>query len=150
VALPALLLAALALLPACTARSAAGGRPEAGTGAVRVELDIFSGRPNPAWELSQEQARELRERIAKLPRVADGTFPDPLGYRGITAVLPGAGGREERIRLFAGAVRVDAPDGATLFLNDAGRQVERWLAETGAPHLDPGVYQSVLDELGAR
>lgn len=151
VAFPALLLAVLALLPACTARSASGNRTDAaaGAGAVRVELDIFSGRPNPTWELSQEQGRELRERIARLPRVQDGAFPEPLGYRGITAALPGADGGEERIRLFGGAVRVET-SGATWFLNDADRQLERWLAETGAPHLEPGVYQSVLNELGAR
>lgn len=151
VAFSVLLLAALASLPACSARSSAGGRAQGGAqgaGGVRVELDIFSGRPNPTWELSPEQGRELRERIARLPRMADGTFPDPLGYRGINAVLPGSDGNES-IRLFAGTVRHQTQD-ATLFLNDADRQVERWLAETGAPHLEPGVYQSVLNELGAR
>ncbi len=155
VACSVLLLAALASLPACSARSAAGQRPQDGAqeaGGARVELDIFSGRPNPTWELSQEQERELRERIARLPRAQDGSFPNPLGYRGITAVLSGPGGVDgggESIRLFAGSVRHQTP-GATIFLNDADRQVERWLAETGAPHLEPGVYQSVLNELGAR
>lgn len=150
VAFPVLLLAALALLPACTARSASGGGADVpAEGTVRVELEIFSGRPNPTWDLSQQQGRELRERIAQLPRAQDGSFPEPLGYRGITAVLPGADGREERIRLFDGVARVET-SGATWFLNDADRQLERWLAETGAPHLEPGVYQSVLNELGAR
>jgi hypothetical protein len=150
VACSVLLLAALASLPACSARSAANepaGAREAG--GVRVELDLFSGRPNPTWELSQQQGKELWERLARLPRVADATFPDHLGYRGIVAELPGPDGGNESIRIYGGAVRHQT-QGATLFLNDADRQLERWLAETGAPHLEPGVYQSVLNELGAR
>lgn len=33
----------------------------------RIELDIFSGRPNPSWILSPKEERELVERVKADP-----------------------------------------------------------------------------------
>jgi|SRR5262245_5774353 len=48
-----------------------------------VELDVFSGRPNPRWELDGDSAESLRRLIGGLPPTADAP-PEPpgLGYRG--------------------------------------------------------------------
>lgn len=48
-----------------------------------VELDIFSGRPNPRWELDEPVAQEVRELQHRL-KVATDRPPEPpgLGYRG--------------------------------------------------------------------
>ena len=48
-----------------------------------VELDAFSGRPNPRWQLSADEARDLSARLLRLQparraKLADGG----LGYRG--------------------------------------------------------------------
>lgn len=50
---------------------------------MRVELDLFSGRPNPVWE-ADEACRHEIERIEKrLARAAAAAgAPPPLGYRG--------------------------------------------------------------------
>lgn len=53
---------------------------------VRVEFDVFSGRPNPVVELDEREGRELLERIGPGDRLHDdeGHPPPPvLGYRGI-------------------------------------------------------------------
>jgi len=53
---------------------------------LEVELDIFSGRPNPVWILSNREERELLERLTAEPsqvspaQAADEQFS--LGYRG--------------------------------------------------------------------
>jgi hypothetical protein len=58
------------------------------TGSIRdramlIELDDFSGRPNPRWELDEQSAAALRAREARLT-TSDVAPPESpgLGYRG--------------------------------------------------------------------
>jgi len=48
---------------------------------IRISLSVFSGRPNPYWELSGEKIDELRNKIIGLPRTKEVQSPG-LGYRG--------------------------------------------------------------------
>jgi hypothetical protein len=56
-----------------------------------VEVDLFSGRPNPAWVLSEAQVRRLLEIWNGLkPADPAGSEQFPrLGYRGLTLAGPG-------------------------------------------------------------
>jgi hypothetical protein len=48
-----------------------------------VELDIFSGRPNPRWELDEPASRQLlRLEADLLPATLAPPAPPGLGYRG--------------------------------------------------------------------
>lgn len=48
-----------------------------------VELDVFSGRPNPCWELDDTHSRELRQLQDRLQgSVLTHAEPSGLGYRG--------------------------------------------------------------------
>ena len=47
-----------------------------------VELDVFSGRPNPRWQLSAEEGADLENRLGGLPQTDPAEIPAPLGYRG--------------------------------------------------------------------
>ncbi|MBU8896743.1 hypothetical protein DRW03_16675 [Corallococcus sp. H22C18031201] len=51
---------------------------------VTVELDIFSGRPNPRWTLSRKEANALAERVRADPSLLLPMDADTggLGYRG--------------------------------------------------------------------
>ena len=70
---------AAAVLSSCS--SPEGPRIELSN--ATVELDAYSGRPNPRWELSVEEARDLSQRISDLEPARDATLPDiGLGYRG--------------------------------------------------------------------
>lgn len=51
---------------------------------VSVELDVFSGRPNPSWELNASESGELLKQLSPLPEEDKNKaeFFDGLGYRG--------------------------------------------------------------------
>jgi hypothetical protein len=51
---------------------------------LRIELDIFSGRPNPSWILSPKEERELVERVKADPSLMlpVTAATGGLGYRG--------------------------------------------------------------------
>jgi hypothetical protein len=94
---------------------------------VVVELDVFSGRPNPRWELRDPDAEQLRGRIGRLKGVVDGAAQPPgLGYRGFRcadAVVS--------YIVYGGYVRV-----GNSVLADPGRLVERWLLDRMPPEFD--------------
>jgi hypothetical protein len=88
--------------------------------AVLVELDVFSGRPNPRWQLDEPAARTLRQLHQELwPIRNDPPEPPGLGYRGFSYTLDGT-----IWRAFKGwVVSFDRS------LIDQGRSVERLLLE---------------------
>lgn len=51
---------------------------------LQVELDIFSGRPNPKWTLNAKEEKEFLERVTADPRVMRSATATNgrLGYRG--------------------------------------------------------------------
>ena len=55
--------------------------------ALRIEIDIFSGRQNPMLQLKGKEAREALQRLRPVRRVEKGEKglpPSPtLGYRGL-------------------------------------------------------------------
>jgi hypothetical protein len=59
--------------------------------AIRLTLDVFSGRPNPTAEVDGPEAQELLERLAPARRLEDGEPdlpPEPvLGYHGVIVAL---------------------------------------------------------------
>ena len=49
---------------------------------MHVELDTYSGRPNPTWTLNAPQAEHLIRRLRALQRSLPTAPPPGLGYRG--------------------------------------------------------------------
>lgn len=85
-----------------------------------VELDIFSGRPNPRWELDEPVARTVTEFHRQLRPVADvPPGPPGLGYRGFVYSLDHVSWRAWR-----GFVV-----GPALVLADPDRTIERMLLD---------------------
>jgi hypothetical protein len=89
---------------------------------VTVELDIFSGRPNPTWVLSRPDKDRLsgllaaRDAPAVAPKVVDG-----LGYRGLVLKVL-SGSREKVIHVGHGRIQVGQYD----YL-DRNRGLEKFL-----------------------
>ncbi|HYI12422.1 MAG TPA: hypothetical protein VEK57_25435 [Thermoanaerobaculia bacterium] len=101
-----------------------------------ITLNIYSGRPNPRWVLSEEQTAELRERLSA---AADNLTADAppgslqgLGYRGFEVRL-----HDDAPPLHVHGGVVGTP-GVSANLADDGRELERFLLGTidlagGAP-----------------
>jgi hypothetical protein len=109
-----------------------------------VEMDIFSGRPNPSWELSSEQTLELQQRVSALHRqTPPAPIFDGLGYRGLVIRDPSAPG--SFLKVGFGQI-LQMKEGVQSIYRDEGRTLEKWLLGTGkgkindrliaAPNLD--------------
>lgn len=59
---------------------------------ISIELDVFSGRPNPSWELNPSESGELLKQLSPLPETDKNkaAFYDGLGYRGFIISVTGA------------------------------------------------------------
>ena len=113
---------------------------------VGVELDVYSGRPNPSWQLPPAEAAEFAARLAALPKDASRAPPAPdLGYRGLTTRV-GAGPRGRVIAVARGTVTVSAGAAPTQYRDD-GRALERWLLSTGRGHVDTELLTYVAAEI---
>lgn len=111
---------------------------------VEVELDIFSGMPNPTWGLTTTQADDLLERLAALPLASPVELSGHLGYRGFIVQVEAT--ETELIHVQAGAVRI-TKRATTSYFRDVDRKLERWLLDTGRPRLKSEVLQIVERDL---
>ena len=100
---------------------------------VEVELDIFSGMPNPTWVLTNAEAASFVEKLAAMSLTSATELSGNLGYRGfIVQVTEGV--NTQLIHIQTGIVQISI--GATnAYANDEDRELERWLLNTGKPHL---------------
>jgi len=73
-------------------------------GVVTVELDVFSGEPNPSWVLNPGQAHEAESRLRDLPAGQGGRPEGKLGYRGFLVAFQDCHGRTEAVQIGAGLV----------------------------------------------
>jgi hypothetical protein len=104
-----------------------------------VEVDLYSGRPNPYFRLDPAKAGELMRRLAALPPShGDATPREGLGYRGLRIEAGAADSPVAEIVVSDGVVLVRNRGGGQYLLEDPDRALERWLIEAGAASLDPG------------
>lgn len=117
--------------------------------AMKIELDIFSGRENPTWNLSPKEADVFVEKFKSLPKMRS----EPplrwngLGYRGIV-VRNGLNDEEgiSELKVYDEVVHVISHKGPTNYM-DRGRALELWLLETGKNYIGDQLYESVLAEI---
>src|SRR5689334_10274820 len=88
---------------------------------LQVELDVFSGRPNPKWILSPKEEKELLDRVHADPKIMlpVAATNGRLGYRGyvVTAIS------EDPARKLPSRFRVGGQPGSASDLN-------LWLLDT--------------------
>jgi hypothetical protein len=112
---------------------------------VEVELDIFSGRPNPVWILSGVERAQFLEKLAALPGAPPLELATNLGYRGFIVRITNAA-ESSVVRIQRGKVHI-VRAGKDLYYTDPNRGLERWLLQTGRPFLEPSIYATVEREL---
>jgi hypothetical protein len=116
---------------------------------IIVQIDLYSGRPNPRWRLDEGQSAQLIRRLDAMPEVGHGELAQGLGYRGVIVTMQdSASGRPMTMTVSAGTVLQRFYDGTELWRRDVGRHFENWLIDTGRSHLDPTVYEYTKRQLG--
>jgi hypothetical protein len=91
---------------------------------ITVELDIFSGRPNPSWELRGEQAQTLLHMLEGIRRSSAARrfrSPPDLGYRGLYLRV-GAPPQLSTWHVFDGNLEHEGQ-----FFDDSARTVEAYV-----------------------
>lgn len=114
---------------------------------IEVILDVFSGRENPRWVLSDDKAEDF---FGNLEDVKTPTLSKPissiglLGYRGFIIRRPVESPQGD-LKLLVHNGIVDFGQGEKNRISD-NRQLERWLLDS-APDLDDRVKSVVYEEL---
>lgn len=120
---------------------------------MRVTLDIFSGTPNPAWELSEQQARQLMDRVAGRALPVAEAMDGVLGFRGFVVEADAddeaaSAGSPESFRL---GITAPAGYGALAGLAlptlqaDDQREAARFLLETAGAAVHEAV-KAIVDQ----
>jgi hypothetical protein len=109
-----------------------------------VEIDIFSGRPNPEWTLSEADTAVMVSKLSGLQKAAAGLRSAHLGYRGLVVRMPQQAGRT--ITIQNGVIESSGGTSSTFFL-DPQRSLERWLIGTGRKFLSPEVIEVIDADL---
>ena len=113
-----------------------------------VEVDLYSGRPNPHFRLEPAAAGELMRRLAALPPSPGHAAPrEGLGYRGLRIEAGATEASVAEIVVSDGVVLVRDRSGAEHVLGDPSRGLERWLIEAGAASMDPGEVSALRQDL---
>jgi len=99
--------------------------------AVRVELDVFSGRPNPTWPLTPPQVQKLMSMLGRLS-LGGRQEPGGLGWRGfLLHRLDSIGTSRLWLRVADGAVSVNE-GGGHVYRDTEG--IEAWLRDQAERH----------------
>ncbi|MGY1695687.1 MULTISPECIES: hypothetical protein [unclassified Geodermatophilus] len=93
-------------------------------GGARVDLLVYSGRPNPTFELTPAEAEELGRRLDRLPPGAPPGEAPGLGYGGMVVTFDPSAGRPRPVTVRRG-VTEDAAGPVTGRLDT--EDVEGWL-----------------------
>jgi hypothetical protein len=128
-----------------------------GRSPMDVEVDLYSGRPNPRFTLGSGATAELTHRLETLPPAGESARPhEGLGYRGLHVQAGSTDSDTDadivtdivtEIVVSGGLVTVRNPDGSMRRLKDPERALERWLLDRGAADLDPNVVATIRQDL---
>jgi hypothetical protein len=111
---------------------------------VEVELDIFSGNPNPTWILPDADGVLFLEKLAALPSASAKELFTNLGYRGFIVQVTNEA-EKSLVRIQNGTVQLSKGN-ANVYYSDQNRDLERWLLNSGKPFLKSDLFKIVESE----
>jgi hypothetical protein len=114
---------------------------------AEVEADLFSGRPNPKWELSGTLSARLVNDAAQLPVIEQQEMFDGLGYRGFLVNFDQEVDTETIVWRVKGEVLKISQAGTTVYKRDESRIIENSLLKSGTPYLDAAIFQRLEQEI---
>jgi hypothetical protein len=94
-----------------------------------IEIDVFSGRPNPTFDIGMPESDELRKLMTELSQVAANPPEPGLGYRGF--IIHPSGGKvgefTSPVRVYGGYVIVEGDTKRTVYRDT--KSIEEWLKQ---------------------
>lgn len=110
-----------------------------------VELDIFSGVPNPQWHMAEPDREKFLKLLQKLPQQETEEMGTPgLGYRGfIVFETKEQHCAFDKLTIYRGSIKATKTD-SVIQLVDKDRTVEYWLLEKAKKHLKDDLFSKVL------
>jgi hypothetical protein len=95
-----------------------------------VELDVYSGQPNPRWKLDDKICQDVLEEISHLATESTKIQrPDALGYRGLSVIMDIApSGKREEFYVGGGYVFLRHEGMETVRIDDNRRMEQKLLA----------------------
>ena len=75
----------------------------------QIEIDVFSGRPNPAWKPAAADVALLKEHLSTEKEITCGPVPGQLGYRGFIITVSNEGADPQQLRVYAGKLWYSHP-----------------------------------------
>lgn len=109
-----------------------------------VTLDIFSGRPNPTWVLSENHGEELTERVSAITELTASNSSGPLGglgYRGFYVTqVPDSAPAFHAFHVHEGIVDRGVREANLISGN---RELESWLLTSAGSALSDEVRAAV-------
>lgn len=115
---------------------------------MQVTVDLFSGVPNPSWELSVAEGEVFLDLLRSLPVKPDAVrMNEGLGYNGliVTGIEPYLKNCREVV-IFNECVLIHQQN-QTQQLSDQARNLEQWLFQTGKGRLEPILYQLIQTQV---
>lgn len=116
---------------------------------MRIEADLFSGRPNPSWTAGPAEVRAIAALLAGLAPSVEAAEPvEGLGYRGmvLSGVEPEVHPCPE-LHVRAGLVTAMCAGVRTTYA-DPGRLLERRLVEMARDRLPAELYAALAGMAG--
>lgn len=120
---------------------------------ARIEVDLYSGRPNPVWDLSHSDAQQLAHRLQGLPALPQGLgspakVSSGLGYRGLRVEID-PDGTACHLAITSGYVIYESgPEKEKPPRQDTQRSLEKWLLKTGKATLGDDLLKYLLTQVG--
>ena len=111
---------------------------------MQVEVDMFSGRLNPHWELTVPESQEFARRFQSLSaQKGEGFINAGLGYRGLIVRESGEEVEGEQEIVICHGFVVAKLQGKSQLFTDRNRALEKWLIQTGEGRLDDVLYDQI-------
>lgn len=105
---------------------------------VTVELDIYSGRPNPRWKLTAPERTEIGKRLQNLTVLPTlPAVPDNLGYRGFLVHYPNG---TIEVRVYHGIILITKAGHIDAYQDS--HALEKWLKEQAHAHGEDDILKA--------
>jgi hypothetical protein len=117
---------------------------------MNVELNIFSGMPNPEWNLSTNQVSELLTKISSLNFTERSPVDKGLGYNGFTILRTEKSADSQwpkRIEVKDGIIYVYYDDARYAHLIDPERTIELWLLNTAPNSVSSMLLKKIENDI---